>query len=215
MQTLDLKKIFQSLYAPSPKQIEIVDVPDLQFLRIDGAIEPGQAPGTSPLFEENTGAMYGAAYTLKFMVKQRKEDPLDYPVMALEGLWWVEDGVFDITVKDNWHYTLMILVPDLVTPDLFAAALAQLRKKKGDQPGFSRLRLERFREGLCAQTMHIGPYADEPATVERMRQFIEASGCRDLVGLGGKHHEIYLGDPRRADPAKLKTVLRHPIERRG
>lgn len=215
MQTLDLKKIYQPLYAPSPKKIDLVEVPELQFLMIDGAIEPGQAPGTSPLFEENTGAMYGAAYTLKFMVKQRKEDPADYPVMALEGLWWVEDGVFDISVKDNWVYTLMILAPDLVTADLFAEALAQLRKKKGDQPGFSRLRLERFREGLCAQTMHIGPYADEPATVERMRQFIEASGCRDLVGTGGKHHEIYMGDPRRADPAKLKTVLRHPIERRG
>lgn len=215
METLDLKKIYQPLYAPSPKKIALVDVPELQFLMIDGAVEPGKAPGTSSLFEENTGAMYGAAYTLKFMVKQRKENPLDYPVMALEGLWWVEDGVFDITVKDNWHYTLMILAPDLVTPDLFTAALAQLRKKKGDQPGFSRLRLERFCEGLCAQTMHVGPYADEPATVERMRQFIEASGCRDLVGLGGKHHEIYLGDPRRADPAKLKTVLRHPVERSG
>jgi hypothetical protein len=213
MQTLDLKKIHKSLYTPSAKKIEATDIPELQFLMIDGAIEPGQAPGTSPLFEENMQALYGAAYTLKFMVKQRKEDPVDYPVMALEGLWWVEDGRFDFAVKDNWHYTLMILVPDLITPTLFAEALAQLRKKKGDQPAFSRLRLERFREGLCVQTMHLGTYADEPATLERMRQFMEANGYRDLVGSGGKHHEIYLGDPRKAAPDKLKTILRHPVAR--
>ena len=107
----------------------------------------------------------------------------------------------------------MILAPDLVTPAVFADALAQMRKKKGDQPGFARLRLERFREGLCVHTMHIGPYADEPATIEKMRHFMDENGYQDLVGLGGKHHEIYLGDPRKADPAKLKTVLRHPVKK--
>ena len=213
MQTLDLKKTYKSLYAPSAKKIELANIPELQFIMIDGAIEPGQAPGTSPLFGENTQTLYGAAYTLKFMLKQRKDDPVDYPVMALEGLWWVEDGIFDITIKDNWHYTLMILAPDLVTPAVFADALAQMRKKKGDQPGFARLRLERFREGLCVHTMHIGPYADEPATIEKMRHFMDENGYQDLVGLGGKHHEIYLGDPRKADPAKLKTVLRHPVKK--
>ena len=213
METLDLKKMYQSLYMPAARKIEAVEVPELQFIMIDGAIEPGQAPGTSSLFEENTQALYGAAYTLKFMVKQRKVEPVDYPVMALEGLWWVEDGVFDITVKDNWVYTLMILTPDLVTPAMFAEALAQLRKKKGDQPGFARLRLERFCEGLCVQTLHVGPYATEPATMTEMQTFMEANGYHDQVGLGGKHHEIYLGDPRRAAPEKLKTVLRHPVSR--
>jgi hypothetical protein len=105
----------------------------------------------------------------------------------------------------------MVLQPDLITPSLFEEALAQLRKKRGDQPAFSRLRLKRFHEGLCAQTMHIGPYSDEPASVQRMQTFLEENGYRDQVGRGGKHHEIYLGDPRRADPAKLKTVLRHAI----
>jgi hypothetical protein len=98
---------------------------------------------------------------------------------------------------------------------MFAEALIQMRKKKGDQPAFARLRLERFQEGLCTQTMHIGPYADEPATVDRMKAFMQENGYRDRVGLGGKHHEIYLGDPRRADPAKLKTGLRHPVEKAG
>lgn len=212
MEKLDLRKDLKYLYAPSAKKVEVVDVPAFNFVMIDGAIEPGQGPGTSPLFQENMQALYGAAYTLKFMAKLRKEKPVDYPVMALEGLWWVEDGTFDLQKPGNWKYTVMIMKPDLVTPEMFADALAQLRKKKGDQPAFARLRLERFHEGLCVQTMHIGPYASEPATVERMQAFMQENGCKDLVGLGGKHHEIYMGDPRRADPSKLKTVLRHPIK---
>ncbi len=126
MKTLDLRKDLKYLYAPSPKKIEMIDVPAFQFMMVDGAIEPGMAPGTSPLFQENMQALYGIAYTLKFMVKKRKDDPVDYPVMALEGLWWVEDGRFDINIKDNWFYTVMILQPDLVTADLFAEALVQL-----------------------------------------------------------------------------------------
>jgi hypothetical protein len=209
MKTLDLKKDLKYLYSPSPKKVEIVDVPSFQFLMVNGAIEPGMGPGTSPLFEENVGALYGFAYTLKFMFKKRQTDPVDYPVMALEGLWFVEDGHFDIQVKDNWIYTLMILVPDLVTPETFAEALAQLRKKKGDLPAYSRVRLESFQEGLSVQTMHIGPYAEEPATVARMEAFAHENG----FAFSHKHHEIYLGDPRRANPSKMKTVLRHPVEK--
>jgi len=207
MKKLDLKKDLKYLYVPSAKKIEIVKVPAMKFVMADGAIERGLGPGTSPLFQENMAALYGIAYTLKFMIKLRKDDPVDYPVMALEGLWWVEDGDFYIDVKDNWLYTVMIMQPDLITPEMFAEALAQLRKKKGDQPGFARLRLESFEEGLCVQTMHIGPYATEPATVARMQAFAAENGYT----MSGKHHEIYMGNPLRADPAKLKTVLRHPI----
>jgi hypothetical protein len=213
MEKLDLKTDLKYLYAPSARKIEVVEVPAMNFIMIDGAIEPGQAPGTSPLFQENMQALYNAAYTLKFATKLRKQDPIDYPVMALEGLWWVEDGTFDIQKPGNWKYTVMIMQPDLVTPGMFAEALAQLRKKRGDQPAFDRLRLEAFHEGLSVQTMHVGPYAAEPATVERMQAFMQANGFQDLIGLGGKHHEIYMGDPRRADPSKLKTVLRHPVRR--
>jgi hypothetical protein len=209
MEKLDLRKELKTLYAPSAKKVELVDVPRFKFLMIDGAIEPGQGPGTSPLFAENMQALYNAAYTLKFMVKQRKENPVDYPVMALEGLWWVEDGHFDINVKDNWFYTVMILQPDLVTATLFKDARSQMRKKKGDQPAFARLRLEAFAEGRCVQTMHIGPYADEPATVAKMDAFAAEQGYIKT----GKHHEIYLGNPLRADPSKLKTILRHPVEK--
>lgn len=215
MKTLDLKKQYKSLYQPSAKKVEIVQVPRLQFAMIDGAIEKDSEPGKSPSFAEATQALYGISYTLKFMLKKHKTNAIDYPVMALEGLWWVEDGVFDITIKDNWFYTLMIMQPDVITQAIFEEGLEQVREKKGDSPALAKLRLAEFEEGLCVQTMHIGPYATEPATVERMRAFVLENGYRDCVGLGGKHHEIYLGDPRKADPAKLKTVLRHPIEKAG
>jgi hypothetical protein len=207
MQTLDLKKTYKHLYLPSAKAPELVEVPDLQFLMIDGAIEPGKEPGNSPAFAEAFQAIYGAAYTLKFMLKKRKEDPVDYPVMALEGLWWVEDGQFEISVKDNWSWRLMVMTPEVVTTDLFEAAREQLRQKR-PSPGIDRLRLQHFAEGLCVQIMHIGPYAEEPRTVERMKAFAAEQG----YALSGMHHEIYLGDPRRAQPEKLKTALRHPVE---
>lgn len=213
MKTLDLKKEYKHLYQPSAKKIEIVQVPRLQFAMIDGAIEKGHEPGNSPSFQDTTQALYSIAYTLKFMLKKRKTNAIDYPVMALEGLWWVEDGMFDITIKDNWFYTLMIMQPGVIRQDLFDEGLEQVRKKRGDSPALSKLRLAEFEEGLCVQVMHIGPYATEPATIERMQSFARENGYRDCVGSGGKHHEIYLGDPRKADLAKLKTVLRHPIEK--
>jgi len=212
METLDLKKELKYLYAPSAKKAEIVHVPRLQFAMIDGAIEKGKEPGNSPTFAESTQALYGLAYTLKFMLKKHATNAVDYPVMPLEGLWWVEDGMFDITIKDNWFYTLMILQPDAITRAVFTEGLEQVRKKKGDSSNLSQLRLAHFEEGICMQMMHIGPYATEPATIERMRAFALENGYRDRVGPNGKHHEIYIGDPRKADPSKLKTVLRHPLE---
>ena len=211
MKTLDLKKELKNFYEPSAKRVDFIEVPRFHFLMVEGAIEPGMTPGTSPLFQENTEALYGIAYTLRFMLKKRKVDPVDYPVMALEGLWDVRDGKFDINVKDNWDYTLMILVPDSITQEIFDEGLAQLRKKKGDVSGFARLRLDSYEEGSCVQTMHIGPYATEMETLEKMQVFMRENGFQDMVGQGGKHHEIYLGDPRKAAPEKLKTVLRHPV----
>lgn len=213
MKTLDLKKDLKHLYQPSAKNPEILKVPKLQFAMIDGAIEKGREPGNSPGFQEATQALYSISYTLKFMLKKRRTDPIDYSVMALEGLWWVEDGFFDITIKDNWFYTLMILQPEVVTKDVFAEGLEQVRRKKGESELLSKLRLADFEEGLCVQMMHIGPYATEPPTIERMRAFATEKGYRDRVGPNGKHHEIYIGDPRKSAPEKLKTVLRHPLEK--
>jgi hypothetical protein len=211
MKTLDLKKQFKYLYQPKQKKIEAIKVPDLQFAMIDGKIEKGSEPGKSPLFADATQALYGISYTLKFMFKKRKTKAVDYPVMPLEGLWWVEDGIFDINVKDNWSYTLMIMQPDIITIDLFEDAREQVRKKKGDSEMLSHARLSHFEEGLCVQAMHIGPYSTEPVTIDRMKEFMTDNGLKDNVGPDGKHHEIYLSDPRKAAPDKMKTVIRHPI----
>jgi hypothetical protein len=209
MEKLDLRKQYKNLYLPSAKKVEVVEAPPFLFAMVDGVIEPGASPGTSPAFQDALQALYGISYTLKFMSKQRKQDGLgaiDYSVMALEGLWWVENGEFDITRPEGWRWTAMIMQPSHITAEMFLEGFQQLRKKKPG-PALEKLRLETFHEGLCVQIMHIGPYAAEPATVEKMHAFARENGYR----LRGKHHEIYLGDPRRSDPAKLKTVLRQPV----
>ena len=213
MKKLELKKELKHLYAPSAKKIQIVKVPKLQFVMIDGRIEKGKAPGNSPAFAEATQALYSISYTLKFMFKKRESDPIDYPVMPLEGLWGLQDASLDVGKKDNWTFTLMILQPDIITKKVFADGLESIRKKKGDAPVLSKVRLENFEEGTCVQVMHIGPYATEPATIEKMRVFALENGYQDNVGPNGMHHEIYIGDPRKAAPEKLKTVLRHPLEK--
>jgi hypothetical protein len=207
MEKIDLRKQLKHLYVPSAKKVELVEVPPLKFASIDGAIEPGKGPGTSAAFQEALQALYGISYTLKFMLKKRAENPIDYTVMALEALWWFDQGEFDIRHPDNWLWTAMILQPDFVTEADFGEALAQLRKKK-PSPGLEKLRFETFHEGLCVQIMHIGPYADEPATVAKM----DAFACEHGYEMSGRHHEIYLGNPLAADPEKLKTVLRHPVK---
>ncbi len=213
MEVLDLKKEYKYLYNPSAEKAEIVKVPKLQFAMIDGAIERGKEPGNSPSFAKASEALYSLSYTIKFLMKKRQTNPIDYPVMSLEGLWWVEDGFFDVTVKDNWFYRLMILQPDVVTKDVFAEGLDELRKKLGDSPLLSQLRLVHFEEGICVQSMHIGPYATEPVTLERMHAVALENGYRNRKGAKGKHHEIYISDPRKSEPEKMKTVLRHPLEK--
>ena len=213
MKTLDLKKELKYLYAPSAKKAEIVKVPRLQFAMIDGVIEKGKEPGNSPAFAVATQALYSISYTLKVMLKKHKTNAIDYPVMALEGLWGIQDVNVDVGKKDNWSFTLMILQPAVITKDIFAEGMEQVRKKKGDSPELSKVRLSHFEEGICAQMMHIGPYATEPATIEIMRALAAENGYRDNVGPNGLHPEIYLGDPRKADPAKLKTVVRHPLKK--
>ena len=209
MQTLDLRKTLKHLYSPTPKQPVIVDVPMFQFATVEGAIEPRMEPGTSPSFAAALEALYGVSYTLKFMSKQRDLEPIDYGVMPLEALWWIEQGDFDIRKKDNWCWRAMIMQPDHITPAMFDEALAKLAKKRDGGGSLDLLRLGRFEEGKSVQVMHLGPYSEEPRTLDRMRAYAEEQGYR----LHNLHHEIYLGDPRRGAPERLKTVLRHPVER--
>jgi hypothetical protein len=208
MKKLDLRKKWKHLYHPSARKIEVVDVPELSFLIVDGRIEKGKSPSTSTSFLEAVQALFGASYTLKFQSKLRKPDAIDYPVMALEALWWVEDGVFELSQPDHWSWRAMMMQPEHITAELLEDALEQLREKR-PSPGLSRLRLERFTEGSCIQTMHVGPYSTEPATVERMRAFAAEHGYT----FRNQHHEIYLSDPRRCAPTKMKTVLRHGVEK--
>jgi hypothetical protein len=217
LKTLDLRKQYQNLYKPPAKKLQLIDVPELQFARIDGRIGKGESPSTSRAFQDALGALFGVSYTLKFMSKKRAKNAIDYPVMALEALWWVDDGRFDIARPGNWHWRAMILQPDHVDARMFAAALETLREKH-PSPALDALRLERDREGLCVQAMHVGPYSTEPETVARMQAFAAESGHVERFQNGKRilaHHEIYLGDPRRCAPEKLKTVLRHPVTKAG
>ena len=209
MKKLDLQRMYKHLYQPSARKVEVVDVPELSFVMLDGRIEKGHSPGDSPSFLAAIQALFGISYTLKFQSKLRKKNAIDYPVMALEALWWVEDGRFELSKPDNWCWRAMMMQPEHIDAEMFAEAMAQLARKK-PSPALERLRLERYGEGLCIQTMHIGPYSSEPATVERMHAFAQENGYL----IANQHHEIYLGDPRRSAPEKLKTVLRHQAEKR-
>lgn len=208
MKKLDLRKELKHLYNPSAKIVDVVNVPKFIFLMLDGKIGPGETIETSQEFQNAIQALYGASYTLKFTSKLRKKNPIDYPVMALEGLWWTASGEFDFSKKEDWRWTMMILQPKHITEKMLQDALKRLKEKR-DNPSLSKLRLEGFHEGLSMQIMHVGPYSEEPRTIEKMKNFAQENG----YSLRGKHHEIYLGDPRRAKPEKLRTILRHPIEK--
>ena len=202
MEKIDFKKELKHLYNPSKKECAVVDVPTMQFLMVDGEGDPNTAESYSEAIE----ALYAVAYTLKFMIKKGSQ-AIDYGVMPLEGLWWVEDmSLFSIEDKSAWQWTAMIMQPEFVTGGLFEEARQQVEEKKGI-PGLDRLRLAEYDEGRAAQIMHIGPYADEAPTIRGLHAFIGEQGG----SLEGKHHEIYLGDPRRTAPEKLKTVIRQPF----
>lgn len=201
MKTIDLKKSLKPFYTASASKPAIIDVPVMNTLTVDGAGDPN-----SPAFQEAVGSLYSVAYTLKFAFK--KEKAIDYPVMALEGLWCADDlSAFASGRRDEWKWTIFIVVPDVVTRKDVAEAIAAV-KKKAKFPRFPEVRFEKFAEGKAAQVMHIGPYAEEGPTIERLHRFIADQGYR----LRGRHHEIYFGDPRRAAPEKLKTIIRQPVE---
>lgn len=208
MEKIDLRRELKPLYAPSAKQVEVVKVPRFNFVMVDGRIEAGQGPGTSAAFRAAMEAVYGVAFTLKFLSKRRPVNPIDYGVMALEGLWWVDSGQFDFGKPEPWNFTLMVMQPKHITAALVREAVRQVRAKR-DSTALAGLRFEGFAEGLCLQMLHVGPYSAEPQTIEKMKAFARENG----YAVRGKHHEIYLGDPRRAKPEKLRTILRQPVEK--
>lgn len=201
---IDLKKDLKHFYKPSAKAPSIVDIPQMNFLMIDGAGNPN----TSEDYKAALEALYGVSYSLKFTSK--KELGRDYVVMPLEGLWWgtpMDQHEFTEEDKDKFLWTMMIMQPDFITPELVEKAITEVERKKGLK-NLDMVRFESFTEGLSVQILYYGPYNDEGPTIANMHTFAFDKGYK----LRGKHHEIYLSDPRRTAPEKLKTVLRHPIE---
>ena len=204
MEKIDYKKKLQHLYKPSAKEVKFVNVPEMNYLMIDGQGDPN----TSIEYKEAIEALYGLSYAIKFIIK-KGEIGIDYGVMPLEGLWWVEDmSEFDINKKDDWKWTAMIMQPELVTKEIVEQATEQVKQKK-NPIALSKVRFESFTEGEAAQILHIGPFSEEGPTIEKVHNFIAESGYQ----LSGKHHEIYLSDIRKAAPEKWKTVIRQPVKK--
>jgi hypothetical protein len=202
MPKLDLKKEFKTLYNPSSKEVALVDVPPIHFLMIDGS----GYPGDNPEYQAALEALYAVSYTLKFMLKGRGAD---YTVMPLEGLWWADDmSQFSMEAKHLWRWTALIAQPDQVTEALYHEAVEEVRRKK-NPAALDRMRFEQYHEGLAAQIMYFGPYSAEGPTIARLHAWITEHGY-DYHG-AGKHHEIYLSDPRKTAPEKLRTVIRQPM----
>lgn len=202
MAKVDLKKELKHLYQPSAKEVVQVDVPTMNYLMVDGKGDPN----TSQAYADAVAALFMVSYAVKFMAKKGTL-AVDYGVMPLEGLWWVDDmSSFTTTDKSNWQWTMMIMQPSFITPGIIDSAIADVKKKK-NPTAISKLRLEAFSEGRCAQILHIGPFSEEGPTVEKVHQFIDAKSKRT-----GKHHEIYLSDIRKADPSKWKTIIRQPMQ---
>lgn len=201
MTKFDYKKDLKPLYFPPAKTFTFIEVPPMNFLMLDGHGDPNKAPA----FQEGMEALYSMAYTIKFALKPQG---IEYVVPPSEALWWMEDmSQFGVGPKDNWDWTMMIMQPGEVSAEVVEQARAMAARKK-ELPALGKLRFESFHEGLSVQITYFGAYADEGPTIARMHAFIHEQGYE----LTGKHHEIYLGNLRRTEPDKLRTVIRQPVK---
>lgn len=203
---IDLKKEDKQLYSPSSKAFSFVEVPEQQFLVLEGQGDPN-----GPAYSQAVEALFAVAYGVKFLSK--KDPGIDYVVMPLEGLWWAEEiGEFDPETgdRDQWLWRSMIRQPDHITTEMVTTAINQAMAKGKGGDRVADICLEPFTEGLSVQIMHIGPFSEEGPTIQRMHEkFIPQNGLVE----NGVHHEIYLSDMRRTAPEKLRTILRQPVRR--
>ncbi len=198
---LDLKNELFQIFDATTKEVQFVKVPKLPFLMIDGEGNPN----SDETYQNAVECLYSVSYTLKFAYRERQ----DYVVMPLECLWWMDDMTeFSMETIDKWKWTAMIMQPSFVTVSMLQMAKHDAAKKK-PLPALSLLRMEKWEEGFCAQVLHKGSYASEAPTIERLHAAIANKG----YSLEGKHHEIYLNDPRRSAPDKLKTIIRQPVKK--
>lgn len=203
MVKIDFTKEFKTLYNPPSKEVIVIDIPEFNFLMVDGVGDPN----TSKEYKEAIEALFAVSYGLKFAVKKGIE-AVDYGVLPLEGLWWADDPAsFAEGNKAAWNWTAMIMQPKYATENLFRDVFEQVRKKK-TLPALSKMRFQILHEGLSVQIMHIGPYSAEKPTIEKIHGFMNENG----YDFNGKHHEIYLSG-RHSAPEKMKTVIRQPIKK--
>ena len=207
--TTDYKKEYKDLYLPKTKPT-VIDVPGMNFVAIQGKGNPNENNGE---YHKALGVLYGIQYTIK-MSKMNSSVPkgyFDYVVPPLEGLWWTMEKKIDFKNKSKFHWVSMIRLPEYVTKDVFKWACEEASKKK--KINTEKAYLLKLNEGLCVQCMHIGPYDDEPRTIKLMENFLEENGFKIDLNEKRRHHEIYLSDPRKTDPSKMKTVLRIPVKK--
>lgn len=201
MASIDLKKEYSEHYTARVGKPALVEVPARPFLMIDGAGDPN----TSQEYAHAVAALYPIAYGIRAAIKKQTGD--GYTVMPLEGLWWADDMAnFSVDDKSDWKWTMMICQPDVATIEMAGAVIPTVTAKRKLVSG-NRIRFEIYEEGAAAQVMHLGPYADEAPTIQLLHEFIADEGLQR----SGLHHEIYLGDPRKTDPAKLRTIIRQPV----
>ena len=205
----DYKKEYKEFYMPKDRP-SIVSVPPMNYIAVRGKGDPNQEDGE---YKQAIGLLYGIAYTIKMSKKgdHQIEGYFDYVVPPLEGFWW-QDGVegVDYTHKETFNWISVIRLPDFVTREDFEWAISEATKKKKED--FSKVEFFTYEEGLCVQCMHLGPYDDEPATVEKMHAYMTEQGYELDINSDRLHHEIYLSDARKVAPEKLKTVIRHPVK---
>lgn len=205
----DYKKEYKEFYMP-PKKPSIIEVPLMNYIAVRGNGNPNDENGE---YKESIGLLYGIAFTIKMSYKgdHKIDGYFEYVVPPLEGFWW-QDGVdgIDYAHKENFNFISLIRLPDFVTKADFDWAVAEATKKK--KTDFSKVEFLTYNEGLCVQCMHIGSYDDEPATIAAMHEYAEQNGYKLDITDTRYHHEIYLSDPRKCEPEKLKTVVRHPIK---
>lgn len=213
--SFDYKKEYKEFYMPK-NQPSVVEIPEMNYLAVEGKGNPNEENGE---YKRSIGLLYAVAFTIRMSGKSahKIDGWFDYVVPPLEGLWRQGDGSdrrseIDYAEKENFRFVSLIRLPDFVTKKDFDWAIAEATKKKNRD--FSKVGFLTYREGVCVQCMHVGSYDDEPSTVARMHEYLERNGYEPDFGGGRLHHEIYLSDPRKCAPEKLKTVLRLPIKKR-
>ena len=205
MAKIDFKKQLKELYSAKADKIAIVTVPPMNFLTVDGVGDPN----TSQDFQDAMGILYATAYTMKFALKaDQPEGYFEFVIPPLEGLWWMDPGPFDAGARDKWQWRMMIMQPDFITDKIVDNTRQTLKEKKPELT-LEKLNYRRIDEGLSIQTLHMGPYDTVGLTVKKILDFAEDNAFQPHQ----KCHEIYLSDPRRVAPEKLKTIIRHPVQK--